>query len=72
LTLYWLGVKIGPGIHAMLINSDWETMAHDAYNDDLEDTLGELVGNSSWLKAVADRVNDNVWKYSKTRSILKL
>ncbi|KAG9945557.1 hypothetical protein KCU85_g7207, partial [Aureobasidium melanogenum] len=40
-----------------------EELAHDAFNDDLEDALGELVGSSSWLKAVADRVNDNGWKY---------
>jgi hypothetical protein len=26
LTLYWLGATLGPGIHAMLIDSDWESM----------------------------------------------
>lgn len=37
--------------------------AHDAFSEDLEDILGELVAASPWLKNVAERVNENVWRY---------
>lgn len=41
LTLYWLGVTIGPGFHAMLVGGEWESNCLERCFADVNPGLGQ-------------------------------